>query len=213
MSDSFSWTQTVVSFIGGALGATIGSYYTSYFSERAKNFATKADLGELQKQLRENTEITQSIASAYSKKQVLWQSELEYREHQLSELYGPAYAYVKSQKELYDLWMARKMDEKNSDIKTLFSQQNQILRDLIISKAHLIEGPTMPDSFVRLFTSTLIFVFYAAPNNDGSVPDKLKGAAEYPTEFDKHVIKTTELLKKRIDALHVNNAPPLEPQT
>ena len=123
MSDPLSWTQTVVSFIGGALGATLGTYYTSYFSERAKNLATKDDLIELQKELRENTEITQSIASAYSKEQFLWQSELEYRERQLSDLYGPGYGLCQSQRTLYQLWIDHKMDEVNFEIKQLFSRQ------------------------------------------------------------------------------------------
>ena len=59
----------------------------------------------------------------------------------------------------------------------------------------------MPDCFVRFFTSTQIFDFYAAPTNEGAVPEKLKDPAQYPTDFDDHFIRTTELLKRRIDSL------------
>ncbi len=41
------------------------------------------------------------------------------------------------------------MGEKNFEVKKLFSSQNQKIRDLLVAKAHLIEGGAMPDSFVR----------------------------------------------------------------
>jgi hypothetical protein len=77
----------------------------SYFTEIGKHLATKHDLADFQKQLEENTEITTRIAQAHTREDVLWRSELEYRERQLSELYGPAYGYVETCQELYNLWM------------------------------------------------------------------------------------------------------------
>jgi hypothetical protein len=161
-------------------------------------------------ELKENIDITKSIERTYSREVFLWRSELAYREQQLSQLYGPAYGYVMSQRKIYALWMDHKMHEVNFDVKKLLSTQNHILRDLIISKSHLIDGPQMPDSFVRFFTSTLVFDLYAAPSDAGSVPEQLKADARYPDDFDDHIIKTTERLRARIEMLHAKFAAPLD---
>jgi hypothetical protein len=46
-----------------------------------------------------------------------WQQELTYRQDQLSALYGPVYAIVSSQIQIFDLWNNGKMAEKNFDAK------------------------------------------------------------------------------------------------
>jgi hypothetical protein len=82
--------------LGALGGATVLIFSKSYFGERAKNLATMHDILQLQRQLRENTEITKGVEQAHARDDVLWRSELDYRERQLSELYGPAYGYVKT---------------------------------------------------------------------------------------------------------------------
>ena len=87
----------ILSPILGALGgATVLIFSKSYFGERAKNLATKHDIAQLQRQLRENTEITKEVEQAHARADVLWRSDLDYRERQLSEFYGPAYGYVRT---------------------------------------------------------------------------------------------------------------------
>jgi hypothetical protein len=104
--------------------------------------------------------------------------------------------------------MDKKMNEKNLDVKKLLSKYNEILRDLLIHKAHLIEGETMPPSFVQFFTSTIVWDFYAASTDAGMVPKHLEGQTlvKYPKAFDEHIITTTEQLKARIDSLHAKYA-------
>lgn len=176
----------------------------SYVSERAKRLATMADLGEIQKQLQENTEITKSIDQKFSTEDYLARAELSFREKQLAEFYGPAYGTLKSQKRIYDLWMEGKMTDVNFEVKKLLSRQNAFLRQLIIDKAHLIEGSEMPKSFVHLVTSTLIFDLYAAPTDKGQIPSHLAKLddVKFPNEFLKHVVDITEEIKARIEALH-----------
>ena len=200
--------------ITGFLASTIFGFLKSYIGTRGKDLATKHDLVEIQNQLKENTAITKSIERAYSRDDFLWRSELAYRERQLSELYGPAYGYVQSQNEIYDLWIEGKMQEANLPVKQLLARQNQILRDLIIDKVHLIEGSSMPACFVRFFTSTLVFDLYAAPTEIGEVPSHLRVDPRtiYPGEFNDHITSTAEQLKTRIETLNAHYAPPLQPQ-
>jgi hypothetical protein len=91
------------------------------------------------------------------------------------------------------------------------TKQNEFMRELLITKAHLIDGSKMPDSMMRFATSTLIFDFYASPSEEGHVPERLKEEprTKYPIKFDQHVIDTTERLKARIDELHRKYAQPL----
>jgi hypothetical protein len=65
---------------------------------------------------------------------------------------------------------------------------------LIVSKAHLIEGSVMPESFVQFVTSTLVFDLYAATTNEGQVPSNLRDdqRSAYPLAFNDHVIRVTE---------------------
>jgi RNA processing factor Prp31 len=63
----------------------------------------------------------------------------------------------------------------------------------------------------RYATSTLIFDLYAAPTEERRVPEPLRSdhRTVYPDAFDKHIIDTTERLKRRIDELHAKYAQPL----
>jgi hypothetical protein len=202
----------IPALIGSALGATIFGWLGAYMAVIGKNFATKQDIAFLHKDLRENTEITKSVDQQFARSDVLWRGELAFRQQQLAELYGPVYGYIKSQEAIAELWRSKKMSEKNLEVKKLFSAQNLRVRELIIAKAHLIEGGDMPSSFVQFFTSTLIFDLYAATTNEGQVPQHLRDdpKSAYPLEFNAHIIRVTEALKTRIKELNEQYAPELK---
>ena len=100
------------------------------------------------------------------------------------------------------------MEEVNFEIKQMFAYQNKTLRELIISKVHLIEGGEMPDSFVKFFTSTSVWDLYAAATPNGFLPPHLKTEERviYPLDFDDHIITTTERLKARLAELRAAHA-------
>jgi hypothetical protein len=181
---------------------------TSYYSERAKHLATQDDLKEIQKQLGENTEITKTIEQKFFRSDFLSRSELAFREKQLAELYGPAYGVLRSQRRIYELWRAEQMNQVNYEIKQLFKRQNEFIRQLIINKAHLIEGAVMPKGFTDYATSTLVFDLYAAPTDEGRIPDHLATLddVKFAMNFYDHIVVTTESLKARIEALYEQNA-------
>jgi hypothetical protein len=202
----------VPSLVGSALGATLFGWLGAYVAVKGKNFATRQDVEFLRTDLRTNAEIMKSVDQRFSRSDVLWRSELAFRQQQLAELYGPVYGILTSQEDIYDLWMGGDMDEKNLEVKKLLSHQNAKIRELLMTKTHLIEGYAMPDSFVRFITSTVIFDLYAANTNEGEVPFYLKSdtRSAYPREFNEHVISVTEALKARIGSLNTEYAPPLE---
>lgn len=208
---SFADFVNLPSVVGAGLGATVFAWFGSYMSVKGRNIATKQDVSLLTNELKRNTELTQSVQQQFSRSDVIWRGELVFRQRQLEELYGPLYGYLKSQKEIYDIWIEGNMSERNEAVKKLFTDQNEKIRNLIVAKAHLIEGDKMPDSFVRFATSSLIFDLYAI-GTEGQVPQHLRkdSRAKYPNEFNKHVYDVTEALKNRIESLNQQFAPPLE---
>ena len=197
--------------ITSGLGATVFGFFGAYVAVMGRNLATKRDTDFLRHELAQNTTVTKSIEQNLSETFFLRRRELEFRAAQLAELYGPVYGYLKSQQILYELWTARQLDEKNMEIKQLFARQNAIIRDLIITKTHLIDGAEVPPSFVTFFASTIIFDLYAASSQEGQVPEHLRQylLVKYPRSFDNHIRETTEKLKGRIQELNAEYAIPL----
>jgi hypothetical protein len=100
--------------------------------------------------------------------------------------------------------MAHQMPEVNLSFKKILAKNNEVARNLILQKAHLIQGGRMPEAFVRFVTSTTIWDLYAAPTPEGEVPKALKRdeRSKFPDEFIKHVYAVTEELKARLQKLH-----------
>jgi hypothetical protein len=204
----------VPKLVSSALGATAFGWLGAYVAVRGKFFASRKEVDTLRQDLQANTELTRSIEQKFSRSDILWRDQLSFRQQQLELFYGPVYGYLKSQRDIYDMWMSGMLSEKNLEVKKLFAEQNAIIRQLIIDKAHLIEGSEMPEDFVRFFSSTIIFDLYASGTEEGMVPcDVAKDIrTAYPDGFETHVICVTKQLKDRIAALHAQYAPPLESQ-
>ena len=83
--------------------------------------------------------------------------------------------------------------------------------DLLVHKAHLIDGDSMPDLFVRFNTNSIVWGLYAATTQDGVIPPELAEDHRvlYPYEFDNHIVETTERINARVEALHKKYAQPL----
>jgi hypothetical protein len=197
-----------VPLITAALGASLFGYLGAYFGGLGKLQVEKQERDYLRRTLSDNTETVKSIEGRLNREDFLGRHELEFRERQLAEFYGPVYGYLKSQRDIYNMWMDGMLDEKNLEIKQLFAKQNAIVRDLIIRNVHLIDSSDMPEYFVTYLTNTLIFEMYAAATADGMVPERVAEdpRAKFPDEFEEHVFHTTIRLKQRTEALNANFA-------
>jgi hypothetical protein len=193
-----------VPLIVAALGVLFG-YLGAYFSALGKIRADKQERRHLLNTLIDNTRAVKNVEATLRQAEFLGRRELEYREQQLAELYGPVYAYLKSQRDIYEMWHKDKMlSAINLKVKQLFAQQNAIVRGLIVSKAHLVDAPGLPEYFVTFFTSTLLFDKFAAETEHGEVPLDVVNdpRSKFPGDFLEHIQQTTERLKRRIDRLH-----------
>lgn len=119
---------------------------------------------------------------------IVGQAEIEYRQRQLSEFYGPLYAYLKGTEALYRLWMAGKLHHVNEAVKVNFREQNQAMLKVIRANAHLIDEETFPKELAGFMTSVTIWTLYTS-QQDG-VPEEVARLPEtaFPQEFqDLHL--------------------------
>jgi hypothetical protein len=182
----------------------ISAYLASYVKKKGENLATKEDFHELLRQLKLTTQATEQIKAQSSSQIRVGESELGYRKAQLAEFYGPIYANLKLSKKLYDIWMDRKLHEINKDVIALFRQQNEEMLHIITTRAHLVDGDSIPDVFTRFMTAVTIWNFFTArpdkPWVDGDVAALPE--AKWPPEFVDYIFTKTQQLKKRLDDLH-----------
>jgi hypothetical protein len=192
--------ELLLSAAGGALGA----FGSSYFRRAGELTAIRMNLDTIRSQAAASAEAAKAVEQRFNQAAMLGNAEFEFRRSQLTELYGPLYASLKTTAELYDLWMSHKMPEVNGPFKLLLAEKNRAARQLIVQKAHLIEGGRMPDSFCRFVTSTTIWDLYASPTPDGEIPAVLSKDERvgFPKDFVDHVYAITEKLKTRLDELY-----------
>src|ERR1700722_3990180 len=76
---------------------------------------------------------------------LLRHQDLEYKAAEIERLYGPLYALLKTQKRIYDLWMAGKLSGTNLKVKRLFKSRNDAANKIIVENANLIDEVLMPD--------------------------------------------------------------------
>jgi len=123
----------VIAFASRFLGA--------YMKRKGENFATKKDFAVLLEQTKQTSRATEEIRGKVSQRVWLAQAEIKYWKQQLAECYGPIYAYVRTDGELYKLWMDHKLQGMNSQILKMFRNHNIAIAEIITRKAHLVDGP------------------------------------------------------------------------
>jgi hypothetical protein len=132
-----------------------------------------------------------------TKRELLLRSQIDFRERQLSEFYGPIYAYLKRGRPIYDLWKAGKLQELSESMRALFMHANDEIVKIILSKGHLIRGPEIPEPFTQYLTHVAVWHAYADTPH-ASVPFAPTEFPEafYPPAFEREIFQTTEALKR-----------------
>jgi hypothetical protein len=198
---------TVLSWIALAVSALVGlagGYLMAYGKKRGENLATKHDFDELLRQVQRTTETAESIKTGLSRGLWLSQSEFEYRKQQLAEFYGPIYASLKLHEEFYDLWLDGRFQEINAAIVKRFQTNNEEMVKILATKAHLIDGPVMPEVFTRFTSNTILWNLYTSRPNAPYYPEHIKKLpiADFPDDFRTYIYGKTEEIKRIIDTLH-----------
>ncbi len=147
--------------------------------------------------------IETGLQKALHKETLLTEADLEFRQRQLEEFYGPIYASLKLSSEIYPLWRDGKITEVNRDVITLFKQQNDEIITILKNKAHLMDGAEFPPEFIKFMTSATIWGMYCTRPDQPYIPEHVSSfdQVKWPTEFESHIFTKTEELKQTLDGL------------
>ena len=130
-------------------------------------------------------------------------SQIEFKERQLADFYGPIYALLKRGRPIYDHWENERLDEINSDLETLFVTANNRIVEIILNKSHLISGDEIPGSFVDFLTHVAVWHAFLKTKHK-AVPFEKEDFPEayYNNEFEQEIFRTTKSLKLDLDNLY-----------
>ncbi len=157
----------------------------------------------LSKMLLEKT-IDQKLQAEKEKINLIRHHDLEYRRSQIQFLYGPLYGILKTNRKIYDLWMAGNLSDINLKIKQLFKNNNEKANKIIIENAHLVEENPMPEIFIQYATSSQVWSMYCADNEHGSLPEAISQHPDirWCQKFEDYIFEKYEKLSKELNDLY-----------
>jgi hypothetical protein len=194
-------TISAGSFMLSALGGFIGAYT----KRKGEGLAEQENFKTLLAQTARTAEMTEQIKTGFLEGSRVGESELEYRQTQLADFYGPIYARLKVAEELYGMFMRQELKEINLEIIQLFRSNNEAITQTITTRAHLIDGSEIPACFTKYITSVTIWNFYTSRPGQPWIDEHVAHLPQvaFPVEFRSYIIEKTEELKKRLDSLYI----------
>jgi hypothetical protein len=139
------------------VAAAITAFLTSYFTDLGKRDSRKQHLEAILEETKRTQDLITRLELDLSQRQLIGETELQYRERQLAEFYGPIFGSIKSAGQLWRLWLDGKLKDFSHDVQELFRDQNDFIVDLLRANSHLVEGHIIPQCFARFITSVTIF--------------------------------------------------------
>lgn len=125
-------------------------------------------------------------------------SQIDFKEKQLAELYGPIYALLKRIRPIDDMWSQGKVKSVDTSIIKIIRDSNDRIVNLILNKSHLIHGACISETYTRFLTHVAVWhAFWDTPDRDWSDYTNLRDA-QYDFEFEEEIFRTTEKLKQEL---------------
>lgn len=157
--------------------------------------------------------VNHNLTASLERKRRRLNAQVEFRNRQLEELYGPLVFLVlegrRSFEDLLDILGRRHVfaigDSRlpEDELKTWlfwvdneFLPRNKKVRELIAEKAHLIEGPQIPESWLRFADHYNSWRVRHDRWKKEGVEYSWTSAINWPRDFEEDVISTFKLLKQ-----------------
>jgi hypothetical protein len=130
-------------------------------------------------------------------------SQIDFKERQLSEFYGPIFSRLKRGRALVGFWREGKLKDIDRQFWELARKTNMEIEEIILTKSHLIEGDEIPKSFIQFLIHVPIWHAFMETTH-GTVPFSPQEFPEayYASEFEEEVYSTTRQLKADLQALY-----------
>jgi hypothetical protein len=205
-----TWLHAAVAGIvtGGTIGAIIGFVFREIFKGIVqKSLETYKDV--LSTRLER---MKSELKIGESRRQLTLQSEIQFKERQLAEFYGPIYGLLKRIRAIDDLWEDDKLNEIDSSVREIIQECNSGIVKIILEKSHLIQGDKIPDSHTHFLLH--VAVWHACLDLEARAGGKSVGKAaggeiyekhpesHYKVEFEEEIYYTTEQLKRELYHLY-----------
>jgi len=157
--------------------------------------------------------VTHILSTSAERRRQSLLAQLEFTKQQLEELYGPlAFLVLEGQQSSRDLFatigrnfiFVEGYDLPENELSVwLFWVENDFfprdekIKALISSKTHLIEGEKVPESFLAFVKHHNSWMMMHKRWQQQGVKYSWYAKVGWPSEFDKEVLSTFEILKKR----------------
>lgn len=138
--------------------------------------------------------------------EIMLNSQIDFKERQRSEFYGPIYARLQRGQRLNALWRQGKLASVEVDVLALFVQANESNVQTILNQSQWIDGDAIPESYIRYLTHVAIWHPYLRRNPPEIPPYEREGFqdGQYPDDFEQAIVATTEKLKRELRELYKN---------
>src|SRR5262249_948504 len=104
-SDLFFMTSWLASFVSAVAGGAAAAGVLAFLAK--EGLTRMVD--------RKGEEFKYRLGIDAKTREVMLRSQIEFKERQLAEFYGPIYAYLKRGRPIYDLWTDSRLDEIETD--------------------------------------------------------------------------------------------------
>jgi hypothetical protein len=157
--------------------------------------------------------VTHILSTSAERRRQNLLAQLEFTKQQLEELYGPlAFLVLEGQQSFRDLiaTLGRNFifvegyDLPENElslwlfwVENDFFPRNEKIKALISSKTHLIEGEKVPESFLTVVERHNSWMMMHKRWQQQGVKYPWYAKVRWPTEFNKEILATFEILKKR----------------
>ena len=157
--------------------------------------------------------VTNLLSQQREERKARLEANVAFVERQLEELYGPLVALMYEGRQVFAELLQTlgrnhvftgehplPKDEQRTWLywaEKSFLPRNRLIRDLLTSKPHLVEGKDFPDSYITFFQHESSWAIHHARWLDDQVPYRWHASVDWPTDFEHDVIETFKTLKTR----------------
>jgi hypothetical protein len=144
----------------------------------------------------------QELGIEAARRQLALQSQIQFKERQLSEFYGPINASLKRIRPIDNLWNDGRLDEIDAAARQVIRESNNRIVEIILSKSYLIQGEGIPESYTHFLSHVAVWhAFLDLPGDKWQVYRNLR-EAQYEPQFELDIYLTTETLKRELYDLY-----------
>ncbi|MGB7923481.1 MAG: hypothetical protein WCF57_09570 [Pyrinomonadaceae bacterium] len=197
-------TITIVAFIGNELFKNVLGRKLEAFKNELSSQAKARELALISEFDKQLEAIRHELGVDAKTRELTLKSQIEFKERQLAEFYGPIYALLKRGDPIIKNWKLGRLKDVGQQIKVKLIKANNQIEEIILNRSHLIEGDEISDSFIGFLTHVTVLHAYVdagyevVPLSKEQFPE-----AYFNEDFANEIFRTTISLKRELHDLYI----------